>query len=208
MPATNTAETARLATISARDIIARATRACGPVWARLSPDGQMIECKAILCDDMLRNYARDTAQDWWLSVQRVIINASHPHPSPPHPTSNTMPTTPSFSPRAFNPGRIYLEAGALVTPRVRINDDTPGEPVDELRCRVSNHGPHHVDLEMCLNGSNKRAVLRMSIDDLVLLHRQAGAMIEWSRQHGAHPMPESSIAHRVGVTVESGDHLP
>lgn len=120
-----------------------------------------------------------------------------------------MSTSPSPSPRAFNPGRIYLEAGALVTPRVRINDDTPLEPVDELQCRVSNQGPHHVAFEMRLdNTTSKRAVLRMSIDDLVLLHRQASAMIEWSRQHGAHPMPESSIAHRVGVTVESGDHLP
>lgn len=72
------ANTARLAAVSAKDIIARAKKAAGPMWARLSPDGQMVECKAILCDDMLRGYAKDVGLDWWLAVQRIIINTIIP----------------------------------------------------------------------------------------------------------------------------------
>lgn len=73
MPVTNTAETARLAAISARDIVARARKAAGPMWTRLASEGQLVETKAILCDDMLRDRA-GAGLDWWLAVQRAVLN--------------------------------------------------------------------------------------------------------------------------------------
>ena len=65
------------AATSAKDIIARAKKAAGPMWQRLAPEGRMVECKAILCDDMLRDRS-GTAQEWWLAVQRAVINTIIP----------------------------------------------------------------------------------------------------------------------------------
>ena len=38
----------------AADILARARRAVGPMWERLSPEGRLVEVRAVLCCDMLR----------------------------------------------------------------------------------------------------------------------------------------------------------
>lgn len=58
---------------SARDIVARAKKAAGPMWNRLAPEGQLVETKAILCDDMLRDRA-GTTLEWWLAVQRAVMD--------------------------------------------------------------------------------------------------------------------------------------
>ena len=59
--------------IAARDIIRRAQKAAGPTWGRLSADGQLVETKAILCDDMLTDRA-GAGLDWWIAVQRAVLN--------------------------------------------------------------------------------------------------------------------------------------
>lgn len=77
--------TEQLATISARDIVAQAKKATGPVWARLSPDGQLTGCRAILCTEMLKDCGRAacagapllTAQ-WWIDVSKAIVNLLTP----------------------------------------------------------------------------------------------------------------------------------
>ena len=55
------------------DIIRRAQKSAGPTWGRLSADGQLIETKAILCDDMLTDRA-GAGLDWWIAVQRAVLN--------------------------------------------------------------------------------------------------------------------------------------
>ena len=67
----------QLAAVAAKDIVTRAHRAAGPFWDRLSPDGRMVECKAILCDEMLRDRS-GTDLAWWLAVQRAVINTIIP----------------------------------------------------------------------------------------------------------------------------------
>lgn len=59
---------------AARDIVSRAQKAAGPMWDRLSPAGHMVECRAILCMDMLRSRSATDDREWWLSVNARIIN--------------------------------------------------------------------------------------------------------------------------------------
>ena len=49
MPAKKTA-----AQTIAADIIARARKATGKMWDRMSPDGHLVEVRSIMCCDMLR----------------------------------------------------------------------------------------------------------------------------------------------------------
>lgn len=72
MPAIETATT-KNALIAAKDIIRRAQKAAGPTWVRLSPDGQLVETKAILCDEMLTDRS-NSGLDWWIAVQRAVLN--------------------------------------------------------------------------------------------------------------------------------------
>jgi hypothetical protein len=61
-------------TTAARDIVSRAEKAVGPMWDRLSPAGRMVECRAILCIDMLRSRSPTDDREWWLFVNARIIN--------------------------------------------------------------------------------------------------------------------------------------
>ena len=71
MPAAT--QIAQIAHIAAKDIIRRAMKAAGPTWGRLSADGQLVETKAILCDDMLTDRA-GAGLNWWIAVQRAVLN--------------------------------------------------------------------------------------------------------------------------------------
>jgi len=61
------------AVTAAVDIVHRAAKRAGALWGRLSGDGQLVECKAVLCDDMLRDRS-GSGLEWWLAVQRAVLN--------------------------------------------------------------------------------------------------------------------------------------
>lgn len=66
------------ATVAALAIIARAQKAVGKMWDRMTPDGRIVECRSILCCDMLNKAAADAPNAWWQSVHGAIIVAIYP----------------------------------------------------------------------------------------------------------------------------------
>jgi hypothetical protein len=61
---------------AATDIIVRAQQTMGRyMWNRLSQEGQIQECRALMCGDMLRDDTGLSVKDWWLPVMKSIINS-------------------------------------------------------------------------------------------------------------------------------------
>jgi hypothetical protein len=55
------------------DLIARQEKNCGRVmWLRMSPEARLVECKAALCDEMIRDLGRTDLQ-FWTNVSRSLV---------------------------------------------------------------------------------------------------------------------------------------
>ena len=59
--------------MSARDIVARAEKLVGPTyWSRLVIQGRLVECRAILCLDIIKDRSSDSVDGWWRYVDVAI----------------------------------------------------------------------------------------------------------------------------------------
>lgn len=57
----------------AKDIIVRAEKTVGPTyWSRLVIAGRLVECRAILCVDMIKDRGTDSVDGWWRYVDVAI----------------------------------------------------------------------------------------------------------------------------------------
>lgn len=69
---TPSAESPHVRTV-AREIITRAEKTVGPTyWSRLVFAGRLVECRAILCVDMIKDRGADSVDGWWRYVAIAI----------------------------------------------------------------------------------------------------------------------------------------
>lgn len=66
------------ATLHADSIIKRAAKNLGKGWDRLSGDGRLVECKAILCTDIITDVdvrgESKTVMPFWAQVNARLVN--------------------------------------------------------------------------------------------------------------------------------------
>lgn len=79
MPATQTAKKTPAET-TATDVVKQAEMACGTSgWNRMAPSGRLVEVRAIICCEMLKQApGRENGMDFWRAVHVAANNIIDP----------------------------------------------------------------------------------------------------------------------------------